>query len=87
MYTQQKSVILHIFVIHIAMDKKEYKNRIRVVLADKMITKSSLASRLGVSIMTMSRWCANTTQPSATQLIEISKALDCKLDDLFEPYE
>jgi toxin-antitoxin system, antitoxin component, xre family len=68
------------------MNKTGYKNKIRVVLADKMITKTYLAEKLEVSNMTISRWCANTTQPSAIQLLEISKILDCKLDDLFEPF-
>ena len=69
------------------MNKTRYKNNIRVVLADKMITKTYLAEKLDVSNMTISRWCANTTQPSAIQLLEISKILDCKLDDLFEPFK
>jgi len=69
------------------MNKTKYKNKIRVVLADKMITKTYLAEKLEVSNMTISRWCANTTQPSAIQLLEISKLLDCKLEDLFEPFK
>jgi len=69
------------------MNKNRYKNKIRVVLADKMITKTYLAEKLEVSNMTISRWCANTTQPSAIQLLEISKLLDCKLEDLFEPFK
>lgn len=69
------------------MEKRVYKNRIRVVLADKMITKTYLAEQLNVSKMTISRWCTNTTQPSAPQLIEISQVLKCDLKDLYEPYE
>ena len=34
--------------------------------------KYLLAEQLGLSKMTISRWCTNTTQPSAPQLIEIS---------------
>lgn len=70
-----------------SMEKKVYKNRIRVVLADKMVTKTYLAEQLGVSKMTISRWCTNTTQPSAPQLIEISQILHCDLKDLYEPFE
>lgn len=70
-----------------SMEKKVYKNRIRVVLAEKMITNTYLAEQLGVSKMTISRWCTNTTQPSAPQLIEISRVLQCDLKDLYEPYE
>lgn len=69
------------------MEKRVYKNRIRVVLADKMVTKTFLAEQLNVSKMTISRWCTNTTQPSAPQLIEISQVLKCDLKDLYEPYE
>ena len=69
------------------MEKRVYKNRIRVVLADKMVTKIFLAEQLNVSKMTISRWCTNTTQPSAPQLIEISQVLKCDLKDLYEPYE
>lgn len=69
------------------MEKKVYKNRIRVILADKMITKSHLAEQPGVSKMTISRWCTNTTQPSAPQLIEISQVLECDLKDLYETVE
>ena len=69
------------------MEKKVYKNRIRVILADKMVTKTHLAEQLGVSKMTISRWCTNTTQPSAPQLIEISQVLKCDLKDLYEIVE
>lgn len=37
------------------MNKTRYKNKIRVVLADKMITKTYLAEKLDVSNMTISR--------------------------------
>lgn len=66
------------------MEKKAYKNRIRVILADKMVTKTHLTEQLGMSKMTISRWCTNTTQPSAPQLIEISQVLQCDLKDLYE---
>lgn len=69
------------------MEKKIYKIRIRVILADKMVTKTHLAEQLGVSKMIISRWCTNTTQPSAPQLIEISQVLQCDLKDLYETVE
>ena len=69
------------------MEKKVYKNRIRVILADKMVTKTHLAEQLGVSKMTISRWCTNTTQLSAPQLLEISQVLQCDLKDLYEIVE
>ena len=69
------------------MEKNVYKNRIRVILAEKMITNTYLAEQLGVSKMTIIRWCTNTTQPSAPQLIEISRVLQCDLKDLYEKVE
>ena len=78
---------LHKNVEGFSMEKKVYKNRIRVVLAEKMITNTYLAEQLGVSKMTISRWCTNTTQPSAPQLIAISQILQCDLKDLYEPFE
>ncbi len=80
-------VNLHTNVERLSMEKKEYKNRIRIILADKMITNTYLAEQLGVSKMTISRWCANTTQPSAPQLIEISQVLQCDLKDIYETVE
>ena len=69
------------------MNKKAFKNRLRVVLAEKMVTNTYLAEKLGVSKMTISRWCMNSTQPSAPQLIEIAQVLNCDLKDLYEPYD
>ena len=80
----QNCLFLHINVDMNSMEKKEYRNRIRVILAEKMITNTYLAEQLGVSKMTISRWCTNTTQPSAPQLIEISQILQCDLKDLYE---
>ena len=83
----QICLTLHINVDMNSMEKKEYRNRIRVILAEKMITNTYLAEQLGVSKMTISRWCTNTTQPSAPQLIEISQVLQCDLKDLYEILE
>ena len=84
---QQKCVHLHNVVELHSMEKKVYRNRLRVILAEQEMTNTFLAEQLGVSKMTLSRWCTNTTQPNTTQLIEISKILNCKLEDLFEPFE
>ena len=68
------------------MEKKIYPNKIRVVLAEKRKTNRRLAEQMDVAEMTVSRWKKNRIQPSISQLIEISKLLDVKLDDLLEPY-
>ncbi len=51
------------------MVKSKYKNRIRVVLADKVITNHWIADKMGVTDMTVSRWTTNKIQPSMSQFI------------------
>ena len=66
------------------MAKNEYKNRIRVILADKQITNRALADMLGVSEITVSRWVTNKFQPSMSQFVEISKLMNIDIKDLIE---
>ena len=44
------------------MDVKDL-NRIKVVLVEQKRTGVWLAEQLGVSPVTVSKWCSNTTQP------------------------
>ena len=60
---------------------------IKIGLGLYWLTNTYLAEQLGVSKMTISRWCTNATQPSAPQLIEISRVLQCDLKDLYEKVE
>jgi len=57
-------------------------NRIKVVLAEKLISNKELAEKLGKDPATISKWVTNTTQPSLENLIEIAKCLDCEISDL-----
>ena len=66
------------------MAKKDYHNRIRVVLADKQITNRWLAAQMGVTDMTVSRWKTNKIQPSMSQFVEISRLLQVDIKDLLE---
>ena len=66
------------------MAKKDYRNRIRVVLSEKEVTNRTLAEKLDVSEMTVSRWVTNKIQPSMSQFIEISKLLNVDIKDLIE---
>lgn len=66
------------------MGKNEYKNRIRVILADRQVTNRALADKLDVSEMTISRWVTNRFQPSMSQFVEISKILNVDIKDLIE---
>ena len=66
------------------MTKKDYHNRIRVVLADKQVTNRWLAEKMGVTEMTVSRWKTNKVQPSMSQFLEIARLLQVDIKDLLE---
>jgi len=51
-------------------------NRIKVVLVENQKTSKWLAEQLGVSTVTVSKWCTNMHQPSLPQLTEIAEVLD-----------
>ncbi len=57
-------------------------NRIKVMLAERMITNKELARMLDKDPATISKWVTNTTQPSLENLIEIAKCLKCDINDL-----
>lgn len=52
------------------------ENRLKVVLAEEKKTCRWLASQLGKTENTVSRWCSNKVQPSIQQLLEIANILD-----------
>ena len=57
-------------------------NRIKVVLVDKRKTNKWLAEQLNVAPSTVSKWCTNDSQPSLETLMQISRLLEVKVDDL-----
>ena len=52
-------------------------NRLKVVLAEKKRTGVWLAGELGVSPVTVSKWCQNINQPSLPMRGRIAELLDC----------
>ena len=57
-------------------------NRIKVMLAERMMTNKDLAQKLGKDPATISKWVTNTSQPSLENLIEIACCLKCEINDL-----
>ena len=57
-------------------------NRIKVMLAEKQRTNKWLAGQLNKSVITISRWSQNKSQPSLEQLREIAKVLNISPKDL-----
>ena len=63
------------------MDKQPL-NRIKVMLAERMVTNKQLAEMLGKDPATISKWVTNTSQPTLENLIEIAHCLKCDMNDL-----
>ena len=63
------------------MDSKPL-NRIKVVMAERMVTNKDLSEMLNKDTATISRWVTNTSQPTLESLIEIAKASKCDIGDL-----
>lgn len=63
------------------MEIKEI-NRLKVVLAKKKKTDKWLAMQLGQDQATVSKWCANTAQPTLKTLIRIAKLLHVEVHEL-----
>ena len=63
------------------MENKQL-NRIKVVLVEKRRTGVWLAEQLGVSPVTISKWCSNTTQPTLQTLDKIAELLDIDMREL-----
>lgn len=51
-------------------------NRLKLVLVEKKRTGVWLAQELGVSPVTISKWCSNITQPSLSTLSRIADLLE-----------
>ena len=69
----------HIFAFrknikYMYMDSKPL-NRIKVVMAERMVSNKDLSEMLNKDTATISRWVTNTSQPTLESLIEIAKAL------------
>ena len=63
------------------MDKKKL-NRLKLVLVEKDKTGVWLAEQLGVTAVTVSKWCSNITQPTLPTLDKISEILECAKREL-----
>ena len=57
------------------MDKKKL-NRLKLVLVEKDKTGVWLAEQLGVTAVTVSKWCSNITQPTLPTLNRIAELLE-----------
>lgn len=58
-------------------------NRIKVVLVENQKTSKWLAGQLGVSAVTVSKWCTNTSQPDLACIVKIAELLQVDIRELF----
>ena len=63
------------------MTKKKL-NRLKLVLVEKDKTGVWLAEQLGVTTVTVSKWCNNVTQPTLPTLDRIAELLECEKREL-----
>ena len=64
------------------IDEHPNKNRLKVVLAEQNKSGKWLASQLGKTENTISRWVRNINQPTVEQLFDIAKVLNVDVKSL-----
>ncbi len=57
-------------------------NRLKLVLVEKDKTGVWLSEQLGVTTVTVSKWCNNVTQPTLPTLDRIAELLGCEKREL-----
>ena len=62
-------------------------NRLKIVLDEKKRTGVWLSEQLGVSPVTISKWCSNITQPTLPTLDRIAKLLYVDVKELLNSTE
>ena len=64
------------------MDNPKPLNRIKVMLAERMVSNKELAEMLGKDPATVSKWCTNTSQPGLETLLKIANLLNVDVREL-----
>ena len=60
----------------------DFQNNFKKLLKKRKITQSELARKSGVSLMAISKYCNTITEPSASRIVALAKALDVSTDEL-----
>lgn len=63
------------------MEEKDL-NRLKLVLVEKKRTGVWLAEQLGISAVTVNKWCSNISQPTIPTLNQIAKLLEINFIEL-----
>ena len=81
-FSKKKPYFCILNIIKTRNMEKQPLNRIKVMLAERMLTNKQLAEMLGKDPATISKWVTNTSQPTLENLIEIARCLKCDMNDL-----
>ena len=57
-------------------------NRLKIVLVEKKKTGKWLAEQLGKNPSTVSKWCANVSQPDLSTLVKVAELLKVDVQEL-----
>ena len=79
-FSKENRIFAEIFNV-LNMDKKKL-NRLKLVLVEKEKTGVWLSEQLGVTAVTVSKWCSNITQPTLPMLDRIADVLGCEKREL-----
>ena len=61
-----------------------FKENLKILRTEKGLGQNALAEALNVSLKTISHWETGYTEPSITQLTQITKFFEISLDELVE---
>ena len=76
-----KFIIFALYFNLIKMNKR-FLNQIKVILVENQKTSKWLSEQLGVSAVTVSKWCTNLHQPDLQSLAKIAELIKCEKREL-----
>lgn len=77
-----QSFIIFAFDFNLIKMNERPLNRLKVVLVENQKTSKWLAEQLGVSAVTVSKWCTNMHQPDLQTLAKIADILNVDVKDM-----
>ena len=77
-----QSFIIFAFDFNLIKMNERPLNRLKVVLVENQKTSKWLAEQLGVSAVTVSKWCTNMHQPDLQTLAKIAELIGCEKREL-----
>ena len=64
------------------MMKINFSNNLKLLRTAKKLSQKDLATKMNITIKTISHWETGYTEPSISQLVMLSEIFDISIDDL-----